>query len=89
MNIVLGIGSAGIDPRWRPYSYRAPAAELYRRGLSDRRRIGGTVRRHASEISRIPARRAYASSERRSYGTQAVPARQFLKLGLKGEINDS
>ena len=53
-----------IAARRCAYSDRAPAAELYRRGISDRLRIAGTVRRYTPEISKIPARRVCAQIDR-------------------------
>ena len=68
MNIVLGLGSIGITVRWRPYSARAPAAAPYRRGISYRHRIAGTVRRHMTHLSRILVPQAKGSEAERAQG---------------------
>lgn len=50
MNITLSLAPLVSLVRRCTYSDRTPAAELYRRGLSDRRRIAGAVRRHTRGI---------------------------------------
>ena len=65
MNMTLSLAPLGIVARRRAYSDRAPAAELYRRGIPDRLRVAGTVRRYTPEINRIQARRTCSSKSAR------------------------